>query len=94
MIGFCVTVAAMIMTAWIVYAATYRAAYMDGYTAAEKKAGDKYYDGAIAKLNVPAGTLVVPPPSRPMTGYQPVRAPRADCFPPGCNEFPECDHRY
>lgn len=21
-------------------------------------------------------------------------APRADCMPPGCNDYPECNHRY
>lgn len=37
MMGFAVSTAAVFMTAWIVYAATRRAAYMDGYQAARRE---------------------------------------------------------
>lgn len=26
--------------------------------------------------------------------FLPPAIPRADCMPPGCNDYPECSHRY
>lgn len=39
MMGFWVTVAAMVMTGWIVYAATYRAAYVEGFMDCMRQVG-------------------------------------------------------
>lgn len=51
MIGFAVTVAAMVMTGWIVYAATYRAAYLEGWKDGHSRPTQYFH------TNVPAGTL-------------------------------------
>lgn len=85
MTGFIVSAAAVLLTAWIVWAATYNAAYLAGYQKARE-------DLIPQPCHVPAGTESHLP-SDTIAGTQFVH-PRADCHPPGCNDFPECDHRY
>lgn len=47
------------------------------------------YVAGRASRRVPTGTFT---PTH--TGHCGFKAPRGHCFPPGCNDFPECDHRY
>lgn len=32
--------------------------------------------------------------TEPEEEWTPGIIPRADCMPPGCNDYPECNHRY
>lgn len=84
MTGFLVSTAAVFLTAWIVYAATYRAAYMQGQM-------DMLRDAARNQGIVPTGTrlpqptrrvpmpAVRPPAGGTFTGYQPRACPCEIC---------------
>lgn len=56
MMGFIVSASAVLLTAWIVYAATYRTAYFHGATDASKAWREQGHGDRCAELPVPAGT--------------------------------------
>lgn len=71
MTGFIVSTAAVFLTAWIVYAATYRAAHLDGYQKGWAESTRRQVYGVPAGTPDCNGPVVRPPPGGTFTGYQP-----------------------